>query len=235
MEKKLLQQLALQTVALLVVHHSSAQGTFTDLNFEQAGTNPPNLPGWTLYSGSVFYNTVSIGGAAITIHDSVSTHFQPIQGNYSVLLQGSSAGPPTSAAIGQTGQIPAGSLSLRFWAFPASNLQVTFGGQLISTYKLTSTANYDVFGGDISMFAGQTAELRFTGLANSGGYFDNIFFSAQQIPEPGIMSLFSLGTIFVSWRFLQKRTWQRKSRATSKCRPGIDVSPARENRLQWHS
>jgi len=117
-----------------------------------------------------------------------------------VLLQGSSAGPPTSAAIGQTGQIPAGSLSVQFWVFPASNLQVTFGSQLIPISKLSSTANYDVFGGDISMFTGQTAELRFTAQAGSGGFFDNIFFSTQPIPEPSMFGLIGLGALMLCKR-----------------------------------
>jgi hypothetical protein len=175
------------------------QGAFRNLDFEQATPTPPSiLPDWILYSGTIGYNTVGIGGSAITLHDSMSTHFQPLQGNYSVLLQGSQANAPTSAAIGQTGQIPAGSLSLRFWVFPASNLQVTFAGQVIPIYSLSSTANHDVYGGDISMFAGQTGELRFTANAGTAGFFDNIFFSTQQIPEPSALGLFGLGALIVA-------------------------------------
>jgi hypothetical protein len=181
-----------------------SQGAFGNLNFEQVNTNSPvSIAGWTLYSGTVGYNTVSLGGAAITIHDSASLAFQPLQGNYSVFIQGSSAGPPTSAAIGQTGQVPASSLSLRYWADPRSNLQVTFGGVVIPIMRLASTASYDIFGGDISSVAGQTAELRFTGLANAGGYFDNIFFSNEPIPEPSTVGLIGLGMMLL---FRGKRT-----------------------------
>ncbi len=186
---------------LVVTHLGYSQGTFGNLNFEQVNTNSPiSITGWTLYSGTVGYNTVSLGGAAITVHDSMSLAFQPLQGNYSVFIQGSAAGPPVSAAIGQSGQIPVNSLSLRFWADPRSNLQVTFGGQLIPTFKLSSTPNYDIFGGDISGFAGQTAELRFIGPANSGGYFDNIFFSSQAVPEPSVLAIFGLSAMLFRYR-----------------------------------
>jgi hypothetical protein len=204
--------LSLFAIGFLMLPSSlSSQGTFQNLDFEQANPIPGStpflvaasnaIPGWVSYVGpEIAYNTVGIGGASISLHDSMSTYFQPLQGNYSVLLQGSSAGPPTGAAIGQTGQIPTGSLSVRFWAFPASNLQVTFGGTIIPMFQLATTANYDVIGGDISMFAGQTAELRFTGLANSGGYFDNIFFSTQAVPEPGALGLLSFGLLLLFQR-----------------------------------
>ncbi len=191
---------------LLAAQLSLSQGTFSNLNFEQANTNSPiTVMGWSLYSGAIFYNTVGIGGAALTLHDTMSTHFQPLQGNYSILLQGSQAGPPVGAAIGQTGQIPTDSLSLRFWVFPASNLEVTFGGNLIPIYKLSSTANYDVMGGSIALFAGQTGELRFTANAGTAGFFDNIFFSNQPIPEPSVFSLIGLGALMLCRR-LQKQS-----------------------------
>ncbi len=192
-----------------------AQGTFQNLNFEQANPIPlgspyiiaasNGIPGWVSYLGStIAYDTVALGGAAISLHDTASRYFQPLQGSYSVLLQGSGAGPAVSAAIGQAGQIPASSLSLRFWADPRSNLQVTFGGQIIPLARLSSNPAYDVFGGDVSMFVGQTAELRFIGPANSGGYFDNIFFSNQPIPEPSALGLFGLGTLLLGWRLRRK-------------------------------
>jgi hypothetical protein len=45
-------------------------------------------------------------------------------------------------------------------------------------------------------YAGQSAELRFIGPANGGGFLDNIFFSNQPIPEPGAMSLAALMAFF---------------------------------------
>ena len=200
---------------VLLGRYVDAQGTFSNLNFEQANPIPlgrpfivattNGLPRWTAYYDNsqlsgIFYDTTSLGGAAVSLQDAASLEFQPIQGNYSVLLQGSGAGPSASAAIGQTGQVPAGAVSVRFWASPLSNLQVTFGGQGIVISRLGSTPGYDVFGGDISPFAGQTAELRFIGPGNSGGYFDNIFFSNQPVPEPSTFCLFGLGGLLLGWR-----------------------------------
>lgn len=209
---------------VILVNGIFAQGTFQNLDFEQATVPfvPPGqfgadvtvsngLPNRVAYFNSFQISTiphddVALGDAAVSLHDTSSGFNQPIQGSFSVLLQGSGSGPPHSAAIGQTGQVPAGAASVRFWADPRSNLQVTFGGQGIVISRLGSTPGYDVFGGDISPFAGQTAELRFIGPGNSGGYFDNIFFSAQPIPEPSTFGLFTLGALLLGWRFLCKRT-----------------------------
>jgi len=202
-----------------------AQGTFVNLDFEYLvpplvqgpdGQVPITnaIPGWTGYFNGfpydrVFYDTVALGDAATSIHDSASHFFDPIQGAYSVFIQGSNpfeGGPPRSAAIGQTGKVPANAASLQFWAAPLSDLQVTFGAQTIPMFQLGSTANYVIWGGDVSASVGQTAELRFTALANAGGYFDNIFFSIQPIPEPGASCLLGLGALLLGWRFLCKRT-----------------------------
>jgi hypothetical protein len=112
-------------------HRASAQGTFNNLGFESTiqpldsmdPTGVPSasaIPGWaTYFSGfqvsRMYYNTVSLGGAGITLHDTNSGFFTPLQGSYGVFLQGSGAGPATSAEIGQSGTIPAAAASLRFW------------------------------------------------------------------------------------------------------------------------
>lgn len=215
------QMLALALPATMILH-ALGQGTFQNLDFESPifplDRSDPNgvpitnaLPGWTGYfnggqTSRAWYDDVSLGGPGISLQDAAGGFFQPIQGTYSVFLQGSGAGPAYSAAIGQTGQIPASAASLRFWADPRSNLQVTFGGQVIPIVTLGSTPSYNIFGGDVFLFAGQTAELRFTGPANSGGYFDNIFFSDQAIPEPGAFGLLGLGAALVGWRFGCRRT-----------------------------
>ena len=198
---------------------ADAQGTFENLDFEQANVPfvPPGqlgaavsvsnaLPHWTAYfiSGqlsqelsTIYQDNASGGGPAVSIHDASSLIFQPLQGSYSVFLQGASAGPAAGSAIGQTGQIPLTAASLMFWASPLSSMQLSFGGQNISLVKLSSTPSYDILGGDISMFAGQTAELRFIGPRNGGGYFDNISFSIQPIPEPSTFCLFGFGALLI--------------------------------------
>jgi PEP-CTERM motif-containing protein len=166
-----------------------------DANFEVPISKA--MPGWSGYVGGgqiggVAYNTVGIGGAVISFHDSTSL-FPPIQGNYSVRLQPSSV-PPTSVAISQTGLIPQGAQSLQFFSL-ASAFQVTFAGQAIPLVRIGATTRYDIFGGDISAFSGMSGELRFTG----GGALDNIYFSDQAIPEPSVACLVTLGAGLLAW------------------------------------
>src|SRR5207302_1356673 len=91
------------------------------------------IPGWTSYIAGVpqtdiAYNDISLGAAWVSIHD-MSDPSLVLQGRYSVLLQPSFGGPPTSAAIGQTAQIPQGAQSVRF--FGTGGYTVTFAGQQI--------------------------------------------------------------------------------------------------------
>jgi len=74
---------------------------------------------------------------------------------------------------------------------------------------LNATANYTVFGADISAYAGQTGELLFTAPwqgepGQSGfeedGMVDNIQFSSSPIPEPNEFSLVGLGALLLRFR-----------------------------------
>ena len=195
-----------------------SQGTFQNLNFESAnvagnstGDVPISnaLPGWDGYIGNnqvsqIAYNSVSLGAAVITLQSSSSRPL-PIAGDYSVLLAGqfnpnNVPGRP-SAAIAQTGQIPIDAQSLVFWTGPSDSLQPAFAGQIISLVRLETTLHHIIWGGDISAFAGQTGELRFTALSGSttGGILDNIGFSPTPIPEPSIYFLFGCGVLFLAF------------------------------------
>src|SRR5436309_69908 len=104
------------TIMLVVENQRGySQGLFSNLDFEQSrlpmflepGLVPITnaMPGWTGYVGNkqideVWYNTVTLGSAAVTFQGPRSMS-PGIQGSYSVLLQSESAGPPTTAAIAQ--------------------------------------------------------------------------------------------------------------------------------------
>jgi hypothetical protein len=199
-----------------------SQGTmFVNLDFEQpilplvpAGSGrvfiAGALPGWSGYLGgtqtdTVFYNTVSLGAAAISFHDQASS-FQPVQGNYSAMLQPSFV-LQASAALGQTGEIPSTTMSLLFYGTPS--MQVTFAGQPISLVTLGGTSEYFIRGGNISQFAGQTGELRFSQAAGPLGsvmaWLDNIQFSNEPIPEPSTLGFFALGALLLGWRLWRMR------------------------------
>lgn len=204
-----------------------AQG-FVNLGFESAnlfgygsGTGPAvvptnnAIPGWTAYLGgfpqsAVLYDGVTLGGAMISLQDTNAVFVgSAVQGNYSVVLLASSAGPPTTAAIGQTGTIPNNAQSLTFWG-NVGGMQVTFNGQPIDYLVTGSTANYVIYSADISAYAGQTGQLLFTALAGnsyaSGGLIDNIQFSTTPVPEPSTLALAAFGGLL-----LGSRRWKRFS------------------------
>jgi PEP-CTERM motif len=192
-----------------------AQG-FINLDFEHPTLplNPVNgqvpttaaMPGWIAYTygspaSQVLYNTVSLGAAAVSLQGPGSLE-TILQGSYSVELQPSTGGPPGVAAIAQTALIPASSMSFIFFVEPGSGFQATVGGQNIPLVQFGSTANYNILGGDISAFAGQTEELRFTG----GGILDDIQFLTSPIPEPSSFALGALGTVLLGARRWRKFT-----------------------------
>lgn len=191
---------------------AKAQGTFQNLDFEEANIIPiggglPDyiiqasaaLPNWTVYIGGssvnyVVYDTVSLGSSEVSIHDSMSSR-QPLQGNYSVVLQHSSV-DSTTAGIGQTGQLPEDAALITFYVANYQTLQLTFASNSIPLVQLGTMANYSIYGGNIAAYAGQTGELLFTDIADNSQpmEIDNIQFSS--VPEPSILGLLALCGLF---------------------------------------
>jgi hypothetical protein len=202
------------------------QGTFQNLNFEAANGLPTigpgetgfvpmsnGLPGWTGYIAGTNqttladYNGVSAGAALITLIGKSSVYSNSvIGGKYTATLDAGVASDANgaefygSAAIAQTGTISLTTLSLRFDASGdiRGYTTVTFDGQNIPFYPLSAGPNYEVYGGDISGFAGQTGELRFTENATTSNPFgtaflDSIVFSTSPVPEPATCALILCG------------------------------------------
>jgi hypothetical protein len=135
-----------------------------------------NVSGWTAYGDrassnytggtSVFYNDQWLDSASVALVD--ANYWSPaLHREYAILLfGGTSAGATTNgAAIGETGQIPLTAQSITYWGSSwnhQQNLQITFNGQLLSFIAISNTATYTIYGADISAYAGQTGELRFT-------------------------------------------------------------------------
>jgi len=79
---------------------------------------------------------------------------------------------------------------------------VSFADQGIGLALLQDLGNNRyIWGADISPFAGQTGTLGFFG----AGYLDNIQFSSEPIPEPGIVGLIVLGDLLLGWRWQRNR------------------------------
>ncbi len=158
------------------------------------------IPGWIPYLNNhaqdyIASNGQSLGGAQINIEGTNNPFGSPsVQGKYFILLQGSGAGFQTSAAIGQTAQIPNSTQSILFLGAVFGSLQVSFNGNpLAFSVAGTTPNNYNIYQADISTYAGQTGELLFLTPFNANAIIDNIQFSSTAVPEPGSLALVGLG------------------------------------------
>jgi hypothetical protein len=198
----------------------AGQGTFQNLDFEAANvaaysTGDPlvlvqdALPGWTAYydgmpTSTVCYDTRSLGSAVISINDIHERFgFVPFEGNYSASLEGNSG----SASMGQWGEIPGDSLSVVFYyrGEYVGHFDVSFGGQVLPFTAIGSEADYSICAADISAYAGQMGELRFTEANGGRAIIDDIHFSAEAVPEPCTAALFVLGAIALIGRFVWRK------------------------------
>ena len=213
--KIILASLAFWILGMVPCH---SQG-FLNLDFESAhlsgyaqGLVPATvgIPGWNAYvsgipDSQVLFNLKNLDDPVVTIQGTASIYLTPLQGNYSVYIQGGSPyAYGTNAGIFQTGQIPISAKSLTFWG-QVGNVQLSFSGQALSYNAIGNIGNYSIFGADISAFAGQTGELRFNVTHPGGAILDNIQFSNSPVPEPGSLALLVAGGLLVAWRRWRRR------------------------------
>jgi len=222
--KTILKKIGLVGLIALLGSEGKSQG-FVNLNFESttlASNGTPStvattvgLPGWDASIGgisqsTILYNNGTLGNSAVAIQGYGNSLTPVIAGTFSASL---TAGATGNASISQTGLIPADSLSLLFESYTTGNglptLSVTINGQDIGISPLLTTANYTLYGGDISAFAGQTANLAFTAVSDypqGFGYYvlDNIQFSPTAVPEPSTLGLAALGGAVLAWRRWRK-------------------------------
>lgn len=214
---------------LLYLHCASAlwAQAFTNLDFESANVSnlPPNqaefvsvadgLPGWSAYIGTnqltmVGHNAISLGAANVGVLGPTNA-FQPLQGNYSAILQpGAYGGQGQSASIAQIGLIPSSANSVQFLAalyFPGAgavitnSLAFTVGNQSLPIIPLGG----NLYGCDISSITGSVQDISFTINDNFGNdllLLDAITFSMESIPEPSTLRLVMIGiAAFGLWHF----------------------------------
>lgn len=202
---------------LIMVATSTALAEYQNLDFESANMqqypSPEGepipisdaFPGWKAYyredqTSYVSYDTSGLDASYISIFDNKS-HYYPlissIDGEYSASLDALRS----PIAIAQTGTIPLRSLSVSFLLRNnrEGSLVLTFDGHVLPYVKTWSEPTFDVCAADISAFAGQTGELRFT--ENSGwNVIDDIQFSPDAVPEPGTIALFGMGALALMGR-----------------------------------
>jgi uncharacterized repeat protein (TIGR03803 family) len=186
--------------------------TFTDLGFEQAVITPvPGdpygrvvasnaFPAWVCYTESnqltlVNYDNEFLDSAGVSIlNTNVVNGYrvitQAFEGRYTALLQaGFALGGDTvrwSAAIAQTGLFSPSSPTMTFEA-SGSGFGISVAGQSLPYFALNYYPSYTVYGVDVSRFAGQTAELRFTAFpfGPPGLAINNVFLDGVRFPGPG--------------------------------------------------
>lgn len=214
---------------LLSAIATEAQGTFQNLNFEQARVSPtpvngsggdvdPALafPGWTesvvwrgtnTYALFTFYNNQAIDSPAIVLIGPAFPNrmgLASLQGSYSVALQYSSfwnAFP----VLSQTGLVPADAKSVSLLV-PSGSVwwqwpRMALGGVDINLVPVAGGR----LAGDVSAFAGAIANLSFTP-GSYFSYFDDIRFSNLPVPEPGVFGLSALGALVLGWRV--RKRWR---------------------------
>jgi hypothetical protein len=219
------------------------QGTFQNLNFEQAtiASAPPGYTPWDAYNpisaaSALPYWTVSedgtictaVWGTPVALDETsvalVSTGYAPFQGSYSVQLSAYADAPAGyfhNSSISQTGLIRIGTQSIQFLiASPSQagsvqpNPIVSLNGTPISLSEISQSGGVITMGGNVSAFAGTTANLTFLCEATQGDGFpanentfnlDDIQFSNEAVPEPGAFGLSGLGALVLGWRALSRR------------------------------
>ena len=143
------------------------------------------------------------GGSISIIDTNALYNPNQIQGKYFAWFVGSDPSSPygvTTISLSQTGLVPATAKSILFWAVNEGGMQITFNGVPLNFGAMSSTANYTVYGADISAYAGQVGSLMFSAPPGAGGKIDNIQFSNTAVPEPSSLALLALGGWFLSRR-----------------------------------
>lgn len=202
-----------------------ADTPFRNLDFEAASVPVPpriqgqpdhnvpisrGLPGWSGFRGTdsvstVWYDDVTTGNANIDILDRNSGFgSQIIDGNFSILLQPGAHGieERVSVSISQFGTVPANAESLQ-WKCSPFPFSISFAGEELSAFRLSSETDYALYGADISQFSGQSGQLKFTAINSM--FLDSFVFSPDPVPEPSVLGLFGVGLLLLGRRLLRRK------------------------------
>jgi len=215
--------------------------TFVSVPTQYSGSADPAyaLPGWTARAGTnvvpyVLFGTLFLDSTGASIMAGSPNFGSPPEGSFMVLLQAGlippwmPGGPPLSwdrltISISQIGFVPLDARSLTFQA--SSELTVSLDGQTLPVVSLGS----NLYGSDITAFAGSIRELRITAYPPTGNTtdinnvtLDNIQFSSTPIPEPSFAIILVAGLISA---ILARRCSRQPTRPLIK-------PPAEESRMQ---
>jgi hypothetical protein len=220
-----------QALILLIAASSAlAQGTFRNLDFEEAIANispdqpagfvsaADGLPGWNAYVSStedtnvfqqlsqIGFNNPALSSTWVSVQSDSAVNAPALDGSFSVLLQSGINATPTGfsksqSAISQTGIVPASAHSLIFRT--TGPVLLSLAGRPI--YLSAVPGSPGLVGGNISAFEGQTVELRLAALSSGtanpfSALIDDIQFSNMVIPEPSAIPLSVIAVLLVTLR-----------------------------------
>lgn len=181
------------------------------------------LPGWRLYQGTNPVTTVGYNAVSFVWVDGYVTLFSKgeypqamfeVDGIYGLQIVGKLLNQP-EFSLAQSGLIPADAKVL-YYRYRFSTLLVELNGQPLQTINgygnglsVPYSVEPTVAGFDVSQFAGQTAEIKFTtqgGLSAPVTCLDTVWFA---VPEPWAEALFTtaaLPALLVRWWFRNGRS-----------------------------
>jgi PEP-CTERM motif-containing protein len=217
----------------------AAVGPFSNLGFDETNTNHvfdlngdntyfygpigELLPGWQLSSGTNAFAPSDLIGFNLSLPGPGYATLYSTNGNFSLGLWpgvdfSTLAAVPYS--LTQSGSVPADARTIHFFNFGLP-LELRVNGTVVplfysnaqSTVPPIAIGSADV-SADVSVFAGQTVELRFTTPPQSSflSGLDSISFSPQTIPEPATGFLLGLGGLFLVCQRICRRF--KKSKAS---------------------
>jgi PEP-CTERM motif len=186
---------------------------FVNLDFEESTVTASDsviVPGWSVLPSDqvsphiFYYDTISLAQVAemaIIMDNKATFDIPPIQGNYSVLLNNPFPNLNMTISIGQTATLPPTAQSLTFSSivYAGEGLKVSFNGQNIPYSNIGDAGSAEIYGADISNYAGQTGELLFTLPGSSDALLDNIQMSSTPVPEPSALIMIGVCILFF-WR-----------------------------------
>ena len=172
------------------------------------------LPGWQINLGPfINYNSLLSGlgfGTIVSQRFSLTNFGSVVFGKFGLVLvpgYDMQTGIYSPIVLTQTGDIPSDMKSVHFLNY-GSPFELQVDNALI---PLTVESNVLVHGalvsslaGDISSFAGQSVELKFTTLDTPDfgvNSLDSISLSSEPVPEPSVLVLFGVGALLLFCHF----------------------------------
>jgi len=138
---------------------------------------------------------------------------RPREGLYSIAFYSDREPDPVTGtlvpfSLRQVGDVPTEAKSIHFLNYGFSEVELLINGSQVPLlfdggfdHSQIHLINAEA---DISGYAGQTVELRFTTTDSDLAGLDSIYFSNEPVPEPNVLALLGVGAVLLFWRFRRR-------------------------------